>query len=280
MVNCGLTPQNPRPRPRVCAVSYLNTIPLVWGFLQGKERHEVDLSFAVPSLCAERVAEGAADIGIIPVIEAARLGLDMVETVGIACRGPVRTILLVSRKSFEQIRTLAVDTGSRTSVQLARIVLKHRFNAAPELLPMPPDLPAMLEAADAALVIGDAALAIDPTDLDYPCLDLGAEWVDLTGLPMVFALWSGRREVLTPRIAGLFESSCRFGLAELDRIISEEAERRGFPEFLVHQYLTRHIVFQLDETDIRGMREYLRLAARLPNPVVVGAEAPAAAMAR
>lgn len=256
-----------RERPRICAVSYLNTVPLVWGMLHGEERSLVDLSFAVPSTCAERVVDGQADLGIIPVIETERHRLSWIRGTGIACRGVVRSIFVIAKKAFGHIRTLATDTGSRTSVELARIVLAHRYGSHPVLIPMAPDLNRMLDAADAALLIGDAALAVDPSELDYPCLDLGEEWAQLTGLPMVFAVWSGRREVVTRGYERLFESSCRFGLANLDRIIEEEAERRNFPEHLVHQYLTRNLVLLLGELEYQGMRTYLNYAKLLGMPV-------------
>lgn len=258
-----LPPSNPPRKPRVCAVSYLNTAPLVWGALHGPQRGLLDLSFAVPSICADRVIQGDADIGIIPLIEMDRHRLDWVSEIGIACRGPVRTILLVSRVPFEQIRTLATDSGSRTSVQLARIILARKYGALPSVVSMEPDLVRMLESADAALVIGDAALMLDPTEIEHPCLDLGEEWVNLTGLPMVFAVWSGRHGQITPELADAMRASCHYGLGQLDAIIKEEAERRGFPDFLVHQYLTRNVSFLLGEEELAGIRLYLEYARSL-----------------
>lgn len=257
----------------MCAVSYLNTVPLVWGALNGPQRGLLDLSFAVPSVCADRVAQREADVGIIPVIETARMGLNWIRGLGIACHGPVRSILLVSRVPYDRIETLAIDLGSRTSVQLARIVLNRKYGADPALISMRPDLVGMLEAADAALIIGDAALALDLEEIGYPFLDLGEEWVEMTGLPMVFAVWSGYPESVTERLERLLEDSCLFGLGDLDRIIEEEAERRNFPAYLVQQYLTRHIVFRLGPEDEKGMRLYLKYAGELssPNQLVVPA---------
>ncbi len=223
----------------------------------------LDLSFAVPSICADRVIEGHADIGIIPLIEMDRHGLDWVSGIGIACRGPVRTITLISRVPFDQIGTLAADSGSRTSVQLARIILARKYDARPTVVSMEPDLERMLAAADAALIIGDAALRLDPTEIEYPCLDLGEEWVNLTGLPMVFAVWAGPHGHITPELAEAMRGSCRYGLSQLDAIIKIEAERRGFPEYLVHQYLTRNISFLLGEEEEAGIRLYLQYAREL-----------------
>src|SRR5438132_9986472 len=113
---------------RVCAVSYLNTTPLVWGMLHGPQRGVFELDFQIPAVCADHVASGAADIGIIPAFELTRQDLDTVPGVGIACHGPVRSILLVSSRPAGEIRKLAGDSSSRTSVELARILLALRWN--------------------------------------------------------------------------------------------------------------------------------------------------------
>ena len=237
---------------------------------EGPQRRAVDLTFAVPSICAERVNAGAADLGLMPVVEMARFGYGYIPGMGIACRGPVRSILLVSGgKRFSQIRSLAVDTGSRTSVQLARVILNGKFDCDPVLLPMAPDLDMMLAEADAALLIGDAALAVDTSDLTLPFLDLGEQWVEMTGLPMVFALWAGRAEALSPGLENTLRESCEYGLSHLDEIVAEESDRRGFNPHLVGQYLTRHVQVLLEERDYEGMREFLRLATELtPAPLV------------
>ena len=109
---------------RICAVNFLNTVPLVWGLLHERGREYVDLSFALPSACSDSVAAGHADIGLVPLVEIARQGLEIVPGVGICCQGPVRSILLVSRVPFTAIRTLAADSSSRTSVELARLILR------------------------------------------------------------------------------------------------------------------------------------------------------------
>lgn len=266
-----LPPQSSIPKPRVCAVSYLNTVPLVWGFQHDPALAAVfDIDYAVPSECAQRLAAGQADIGILPVVETMRQGLDYFPGTGIACHGPVRTILLVSKVPYREIRTLATDSGSRTSVMLARIVLAERFGAEPRVFSHPPDLAAMLEQADAALVIGDAALALDPATLPFATLDLGAEWVEHTGLPMVFAVWSGRRDLIQDRYTEAFRASCRYGLAHMDDIVRTESAARGFPGPLVRRYLTEHIVFELGDKDYEGMRAYLDRARALDRVTISG----------
>jgi chorismate dehydratase len=247
----------------VCAVSFLNTVPLVWGMLHGDQRDCFDLDFQVPSTCADEVASGAADIGIVPAIELLRQDLDIIPGAGIACRGAVRSILLISKCPPGEIRTLAADTSSRTSVQLARIVLAHRFGARPALLPHAPAPGPMLAAADACVIIGDPALHVDPASLPHPVHDLGAEWFDMTGLPMVFAVWAARKGVRTPAIDRAFFDSYRFGREHIDQIVALESPARSLAPQLVRDYLTRHIVFELGEREMAGMREFHRLASAL-----------------
>jgi chorismate dehydratase len=264
--------QIPRVRPRVCAVSYLNTAPLVWGMLYGPQRGLFDLDFRIPAECADRLASGEADLGIVPSFELAKQDLEIAPGAGIACDGPVRSILLVSTRPAAEIRTVAADSSSRTSVQLARIILERRYGAAPEMAPHLPDLASMLGAADAALVIGDPALRIDPAKplgdaAGAPHVyDLGAEWVEMTGLPMVFAVWAGRKGAVTPEVVEAFLASCRWGCARTDEIVAREAPRRGFAPELAREYLTRHIVHELGPRHYEGMRLFLEYARQSGDP--------------
>lgn len=247
----------------MCAVSYLNTVPLVWGMLHGPQRDAFDLSFSVPSECADRVSSGAADIGIIPCVELLRQDLKMVPGLGIVSRGPVRSILLISKKPLSEVRTLAGDVSSRTSVALTRIVLARRYGALPEVVSRPPDLARMLEAADAALIIGDPALRLDPAGLPWAVHDMGAEWTGLTGLPMVFAVWAGRSDAVTEDAARVFHESYSYGRSHLEEIIRQESESRGLPPELAREYLTRRIVFEVGDAERKGLERFLEYAREL-----------------
>ena len=130
--------------------------------LHGPQVGIFDLSFSVPSECADRVARGDADLGILPVAEIQRLRLPYLTDVGIACTGTVRSILLITKVPPDQIRTLAADSSSRTSVMLARVVLALKYGSRPEIRTLPPRMEDMLEDCDAALIIGDPALQIKP----------------------------------------------------------------------------------------------------------------------
>jgi predicted solute-binding protein len=248
------------PKLRVCAVSFLNTTPLVWGMLHGPQQGLFDLEFRVPAGCAEQVASGAAAIGIVPSIELTRQNLDIVPGAGIATHGAVRSILLIAKCPAGEVRTLAADSSSRTSVQLARVVLERKYGTVVETIPHPPDLRAMLRIADAALLIGDPALRLDPDRLPFRVYDLGAEWVEMTGLPMVFAVWAGRPGVATVQIEEAFRGSWEYGRAHMDEIVAAESSSRGFPPGMVRTYLTCHIVHQLGPREYQGMNLFLEYA--------------------
>jgi chorismate dehydratase len=252
--------QKAAPRLRVCAVSYLNTVPLVWGMLHGRQRGLFDLDFQIPAECADRLASGRADLGLVPSFELTRQNLTVAPGAGIACHGPVRSILLISSRPAADIRTVAADSSSRTSVQLARIILERRYGATPAIAPHAPDLRPMLDAADAALLIGDSALRVDVDSERSRIYDLGAEWVEMTGLPMVFAVWAGRKEVVTPEVEAAFRESCRYGRERIDEIAGREAALRHFPPGLVRDYLTRRVVHELGPRDYEGLELFLSYA--------------------
>ena len=231
--------------------------------LHGPQQGLFDLDFRIPSGCADDLAAGAADIGLIPSFELTRQDLDVISGPGIACRGPVRSILLISSRPAPEIRTLAADSSSRTSVELVRIVLERRYGAAPASISHPPDLEAMLQVADAAVIIGDPALRLDPARLPYHVYDLGGEWVEMTGLPMVFAVWAGRKGVVTPEVAEAFRESWRYGRERMDEIVASEAPRRGFPAAFVEEYLRRRIVNELGPREYQGMELFLSYARQL-----------------
>jgi chorismate dehydratase len=248
------------PDVRLCAVSYLNTLPLVWGFLSQGDS-EPQLSFRLPAGCAEALETGAADVGLVPVAELERLKLHPIPGTGIACEGSVRSILLVSKVDVNRIRTLAADSSSRTSVMLTRLLLERKYGVEPEFFRAEPDLDRMLAKADAALIIGDPALHLEPSTLPHQVLDLGAEWTSFTGLPMVFAVWAGRNAGMNEAVRPALEESRDYGLARIQEIVESSAARHGVSQELARQYLTRHIVFKLGVREQQGLDLFLEWAA-------------------
>jgi predicted solute-binding protein len=246
------------PTPRICAVHFLNTVPLVWKLLQEPGDRRLCLEMASPADCAERLRRREADLGLVPVAEIARQALPVLPGTCISSDGPVRSILLVSGKPWPEVRTLAADCHSRSSVVLAQIVLCERFGVRPTVAAQPPSLDAMLATADAALLIGDAALQVEPSSLPYAVLDLGEEWKRLTGLPMVFAAWAGPAAAECAWLEDVLRESLRHGMANLDAIVEQEAARHGVGKELARTYLSENIRFVLGDRELQGMQEYLR----------------------
>src|SRR3984957_6799504 len=146
---------------RVSIVQFLNTAPLVWGFTNGPLQDRYELSFTVPSLCAEALRAGQGDIAIIPAVEYQRMsGLVLLPDMAVAAKGEVRSILVLAKKPIESARTIALDTDSRSSVALTRLLCRGLWKISPEFIDMSPDPAAMLARADAALLIGDPALRV------------------------------------------------------------------------------------------------------------------------
>ena len=249
--------------PRVCAVHFLNTLPLIWGLRQGQARGRIDLSSASPADCADQLKLGLVDLALVPVAEMARQGLPFVPGTCISSDGTVRSILLVSRVPWEQVTTLAADINSRTSVVLAQIVLKERFGVRVSVEAQAPSLPEMLAEADAALLIGDAALRVDPAslargDLAYRVMDLGEEWQQLTGLPMVYAVWAGPAATSSPWLEGVLADSLAYGEANLDAIVNQEAVKCGFTADFARYYLSHNVRFHLGKREQAGLKAFLR----------------------
>jgi chorismate dehydratase len=259
---------------RISAISYLNTAPLMWDFEHGKGVSGFDISYTLPSACARALEAGTADIGIIPAAAYAQIpGLMALPGVAIASRRPVRSILLVSRVPLDQIRTVALDTSSMTSVVLTKILFRKWLGGDRIFAPMPPDVEKMLAQHDAALVIGDPALQIDRSR--YLTLDLAEEWIHRTGKPFVFAFWAVRQDALkhdalreaAPPVdlAAIFQQSRDHGLAprSLDQIARKWAPRLALKEADVLSYLTENIYYNLDAACLEGLQLFYRYAAEI-----------------
>jgi len=275
-------------RLRISAISYLNTAPLLWDFEHGPAGADFDIYYTVPSQCAASLQVGTADIGIIPAAAYATIpGLAVIPEVAIASRQAVRSILLVSKVPLEQIRLVALDTSSLTSVALLQVLFAKWWGGERRFAAVPPDLDAMLEQHDAALLIGDPALRVDRSR--HRTYDLAEEWIRLTGKPFVFAFWAVRQAALTevssePRLVTAFQQSRDHGLQtpNLRRIASEWGPRLRITEHEVTTYLTQNIHYYLDAECIQGLQLFYRYAAeckvlsRAPALQFLGTATPAA----
>ncbi|MGH9342381.1 MAG: menaquinone biosynthetic enzyme MqnA/MqnD family protein [Terriglobia bacterium] len=244
---------------RVSVVQYLNTAPLIWGMIRGDQRGKFQMDFTTPAECAEAVRKGSANVGIIPAIEIQRIdSLEAVQGVSISSLGYVKSVILISKKPIEEVVSVATDTSSRTSTALVTILLRRFYGLRPQMIPANPDPAAMLQTADAALLIGDPALVYQPGSLRV--YDLAAEWKKFTGLPFVFALWAGPKSAGLARFAADFQQSRDYGLAHADEIAAEYAPRHGLTPSQVKIYLTQNINYTLDRDHHKAMALFFRMA--------------------
>lgn len=251
-------------RLRVSAISFLNTAPLMWDFDHGDLRQRYQVNYTLPSTCAELLRQGMADIGIIPVAAYASIpDLVVIPDIAIAAKGPVKSILLVSKVPVEKIRTVAADTSSRSSVALLRVLFAKVYGARPEFVPMEPKLKPMLKQCDAALLIGDPALLAKTEG--YEVRDLAAEWQRLTGKAFVFAFWAVRKGAASAEVVRDFQQSREHGLlpGNLTSIAREWAVRLGLPQGDITSYLRDNIFYYLDQDCLSGLNLFYQYAAEI-----------------
>lgn len=246
---------------RLGAVSYLNAKPLVEGLEQRTDLFEA--RFDIPSQCAELLHTGRVDLGLIPAIEYQQGDYRIVPGLAIGSKGPTASVAVFSRVPVDRIGTLALDTSSRTSVALTRILCARHWGVAPMFVSAAPGLDAMLASADAALLIGDLALTIDPAAHGVRKLDLGEEWQAMTGMPFVYAVWAGRPGVLTPAHVDELRAARARGLASLDSIAARDAGGDAALAARFAQYLRDNLRYDLDDAEIAGLRRFHELAAEL-----------------
>ncbi len=251
------------PPVRVIGIRYLNARPLLAGLAAGiGAPFAYEFETGDPAVCARELGEGRACAALVPVATLPGLqGMKLLPELGIACRGAVHSVLLVSRVEVGSIRTLAVHRASRSSVTMARLWLAACHGVQPKLLLADPPVSSMLAAADtdAAIIIGDPAMR-EWGRTGLLEVDLGAAWVAWTGLPFVFGVWAmapaapaGTRELLV--------ASHAHAHAHWNELIPAWAAAHQLPEPGVRSYLESTLHFQLDPADLAGMSEFLRRAA-------------------
>lgn len=273
---------------RISVVQYLNTAPLVYGFTHGPLRGKYDLSFTIPSQCADDLRDGRADIAIIPAIEFQRVdNLVLLPDLAIAAKRRVRSLLLVSRKPMAEVASVALDRSSRSTQALTRILCAEHWRISPIYFEAALTAANMLDQADAALLIGDPALRLAIAISGYATLgpsgelvcsankagikaagtlhvyDVVQEWRRLSGLPAVLAVWAGRPEVITTEVATDFAASKDFGMAHIPQIAADAARQDGWSATELQTYLRENIDFSLDRENLAGLEFYYCLAAKL-----------------
>jgi cyclic dehypoxanthinyl futalosine synthase len=250
-------------RLRVAAVGFLNARPLYEGLDREPASARMRLDCAAPSEVARRIAEDEADIALMPVAAAATIGdLRIVRGCAIGTRGAVRSVVIVAERPVEELEEIAVDLSSRTSVVLARLLLRARLGGRePKLFGASPrDALARIGGPRGALIIGDPALEVEGR---FPhVLDLGLAWREWTGLPFVFAAWCGRPGVLTAEDERLLERAKIDGLARRHAIAAEHAARTGLPEASLRAYLDEALRYDLGDDERRGLERFYDESAR------------------
>jgi len=256
-------------RVRLGAVGYLNARPLVYGL---EALAEFDVRYDLPSECARLLHAHETDLGLIPSIEYLRGSgpYTLVPGPAITSKGPVASVAIYTRRDPRDIRSIAMDSSSRTSVALATILLRREFGAAPRAVSMAPDLEAMLGAADAALIIGDVALFLDPNQSAISNqqsaiskLDLGELWTRSTGLPFVYAFWAGWPDAVTPEQAERLQQARDEGVAH-----AADVARAYYPgdparQDVARRYLRDNIRYVLGPEEIEGLQTFYRYATEL-----------------
>jgi chorismate dehydratase len=248
---------------RLGAVTYLNARPLVYGLEQNTKQFSI--RYDIPSECARLLHSHETDIGLIPSIEYLRgpRPYGIVPGPAVASRGPVASVAIFTRRDPHDIRTIAMDTSSRTSVALATIVLKKRYRVTPEAVPMSPDLDGMLARADAALIIGDLALFIDDAAAAVQRIDLGEVWTSVTGLPFVYAFWTGWPHAVTRDDILMLQRARDVGVEQSAAVAAEYYPGDTARQAVARRYLRDNIHYYLGGAEIEGLTTFYRYADEL-----------------
>lgn len=245
--------------PRISASSYSNTAPLVWSFLYGSMRGSVELILDnAPARSAELLLQDRVDAALVPVI--AYQMIDDVRLISDVCVGAkqrVRSVCLVTKgEDLSDVKSVALDVSSKTSVVLTKIIFREFLGFEPEWIDAEPDIDAMLATLDAALLIGDPALMIDESK--YKKFDLAELWHQHTGFGFVFAMWMTRRETCEIDLAAARDE----GFAHAEDIAANYAAEIGLSRDEMKSYLTENISYSINDSMRRGMELYFELAAK------------------
>lgn len=243
---------------RVGAVNYLNSKPLIEGLRE--EAPGIDLVLDYPSRLADGLSAGEMDVALVPSIACLQNpDFEVISDACVAAAGPVLSVKLYFRVPPRDIRSLALDQGSRTSATLARILLAERFGTHPELKPLPLDRTIEDSDADAVLMIGDRAIH-PPAETFVETWDLGEEWMQWTGLPFVFAMWVAHRKTELGPVEESLGAARDRGVAALEVIARREAPLLGIPFETTLDYLTNNLHYRLGERERRGLQRFYELA--------------------
>lgn len=247
--------------PKITAVSYLNTIPFVYG-LQHADSLRADLLLAPPADCAKNYIEGRADIALLPVAVVPELkNTNIVTDYCIGAVGAVRTVTVMSNEPITTVKRIWLDAHSRTSVQLCGYLAAKKWHIAPEWLHM--DNYAVVDnpqAGDAFLLIGDKVFGYEGK-FRY-VYDLAIEWREVTSLPFAFAVWVARKGV-SYEITDALQHSLTFGVEHIWEAVAESKYMGADNGLTAYEYLTRNIDFILDEEKHKALKKFWDAGLRI-----------------
>jgi chorismate dehydratase len=250
------------PALRLGAVGYLNARPLTWALDRSPQRWTV--RYDVPAVCAALLHAGDVDLGLIPSVEYLQApDYRLVPGVGIGSFGPVASVALYARVPVDAVRTIALDTSSRTSVALIQVLCRHHFRIAPQFVPHGPDLAAMTARHDAGLLIGDPAFDADHAALGLRKIDLGEAWTAMTGLPFIYAAWTGRPGAATAADVEALQEAQAEGLRSLAAIAAEYGRGDDRVAARAALYLRDNVRYGLGDLEVAGLQRFLDYAADL-----------------
>ena len=246
------------PISRISASSYSNTAPLIWSFLYGANRGRIEIILdTAPARSADFLTENRVDAALVPVIEYQRIGggVKLIPDVCVGAKEKVRSVCLVTKgEDLRDVKAVALDVSSRTSVALTKIIFREFFAAEPVWTAAAPNVEAMLKNNDCALLIGDPALTIDETK--YRKFDLAALWKSYTNFGFVFAMWMTRKETCAIDFAGARDE----GLRHLEEIISNYETEIPISREEFRNYLAENIAYSIDDSMRAGLELYFNLA--------------------
>ena len=261
--HCENTRVSGRPRlvttPRISASAYSNTAPLVWSCLYGQNRGRIEIILDnAPARSAELLEQDRVDAALVPVIAYQTLpDVKLIPGVCVGAKERVRSVCLVTKgEELADVRSVALDTSSRTSVALTKIIFREFLNREPEFRPTAPDVSEMLTSADAALIIGDPSLPVNARPAGLRVFDLAELWRSYTDLGFIFAMWMTRRDSVAIDFASVRDE----GLAHLDEISASYATNLPLDPVEIREYLSQNIVYTPDDSMLKGMALYFTLA--------------------
>lgn len=241
-------------------MSYLNTKPLLYGIQRSPVLKEIDLIIEYPARIASMLLKDEIDIGLVPVAIIPKMKEYYINgNHCIGSDGPVASVCLFSETPIEKVEKVLLDYQSRTSVQLARVLLKEYWKVSPELTDAGKDFREQIKGATAGVVIGDRAL--EQRTISPYVYDLGEAWKKMTGLPFVFAAWISNKP-LDPEFVQRFDAANKKGLEAIDKVVAENP----YPVFDLHAYFTRYLDYDLNDSKRAGLAKFIQYLGTLKIP--------------